>query len=246
MSRTPCNCPRGGKTYTFIDLTIARMRNSNAEPVRDAPLGLTSSFDKRGPGAYIWRAYRPSFFNILDQQGEVHEQNLDVVFHWHAPARSVAWSRKKAGGTQAAVAALEQQWLESQKTNKPDMVAPLLSEKFVNTGSDGKVTGKAESLASAKATKYDSVAYDDLKVTVVGDTAVATGDFKAKGTVPEGKTLDAHERLPTHGPRFLTGNGSALRVTSRQSKCRNRAADQRPRLVNPVPLGGCGLVGCAP
>jgi hypothetical protein len=109
---------------------------------------------------------------------------------------SVSWSQdKKAGGTESAVAALEQRWLESQKTNKPDMVAPLLSEKFVNTGSDGKVTGKAESLASAKATKYDSVAYDDLKVTVVGDTAVATGDFKAKGTDPEGKPMDVHERF---------------------------------------------------
>ena len=33
---------------------------------------------------------------------------------------SVAWSQdKKAGGTQAAVAALEQQWLESQKQTNP-------------------------------------------------------------------------------------------------------------------------------
>ena len=86
------------------------------------------------------------------------------------------------------------------------MVAPLLSEKFVNTGSDGKVTGKAESLASAKATKYDSVAYDDLKVTVVGDTAVATGDFKAKGTDPEGKTLDAHERFTDTWVKMPNGN----------------------------------------
>jgi ketosteroid isomerase-like protein len=75
------------------------------------------------------------------------------------------------------------------------MVAPVLSDKFVNTGSDGKVTSKAESLASAKATKYASVAYDDLKVTAFGDAAVATGDFKAKGTDPEGKPLDVHERF---------------------------------------------------
>ena len=100
---------------------------------------------------------------------------------------SVAWSQDKK---RAAPRRLSQRWNNngsSPKTNKPDMVAPLLSEKFVNTGSDGKVTGKAESLASAKATKYDSVAYDDLKVTVVGDTAVATGDFKAKGTDPGGQ-----------------------------------------------------------
>jgi ketosteroid isomerase-like protein len=105
---------------------------------------------------------------------------------------SAAWSQD---GAEKAVAASEQKWLDSQKTNNPDMVAPLLSDKFVNTGSDGKVTSKAESLASAKATKYASVAYDDLKVTAFGDAAVATGDFKAKGTDPEGKPLDVHERF---------------------------------------------------
>ncbi len=105
---------------------------------------------------------------------------------------NAAWSQD---GSEKAVAAAEQKWLDSQKTNNPDMVAPLLSDKFVNTGSDGKVTSKAESLASAKATKYESAAYDDLKVTAFGDAAVATGDFKAKGTDPDGKPLDVHERF---------------------------------------------------
>ena len=105
---------------------------------------------------------------------------------------SAAWSQD---GSEKAVAASEQKWLDSQKTNNPDMVAPLLSDKFVNTGSDGKVTSKAESLANAKATKYESVAYDGLKVTAFGDAAVATGDFKAKGTDPEVKPLDVHERF---------------------------------------------------
>jgi hypothetical protein len=58
------------------------------------------------------------------------------------------------GGTEKAVAGQEQQWLQSQKTNNPDLVAPLLADKFVNTSSDGKVTGKTETLATAKATKY--------------------------------------------------------------------------------------------
>src|SRR5438552_17823210 len=71
-------------------------------------------------------------------------------------------------GTEKAVAALEQQWLQSQKTNNPDLVAHLLADKFVNTARDGKVTGKAESLAAAKATKYAAVAYDDVKVTAFG------------------------------------------------------------------------------
>lgn len=103
-----------------------------------------------------------------------------------------AWSQD---GSEKAVAALEQKWLQSQKTNNPDMVAPLLSDKFINTGSDGKVTNKAESLANAKATKYDSVDYDDLKVTAFGSTAVATGGFKGKGTDPSGKPMDVNERF---------------------------------------------------
>jgi uncharacterized protein (TIGR02246 family) len=110
---------------------------------------------------------------------------------------NTAWAKDKTmeGDTEKAVAALEQQWLQSQKTNNPELVAPLLAEKFINTSSDGKVSSKSESLANAKATKYDSVDYDDVKVTVFGDTAIAVGVFKGKGTDPSGKPLDANERF---------------------------------------------------
>jgi len=98
------------------------------------------------------------------------------------------------GGTEKAVAALEQQWLQSQNTNNPDLVAPLLADKFVSTGSDGKVANKTEMLATAKATKYSNVANTDVKVTVFGDTAIATGGFTGKFTDPSGKLVDANER----------------------------------------------------
>jgi len=108
---------------------------------------------------------------------------------------SAAWSQdKQTGGTEKAVAALEQQWLQAQKTNNPDLLAPLLADKFVNTGNDGKVTGKAETLTTYKKTKWDSAEYEDVKVTVFGDTAIATGGFKGKGTDASGKPFDEHER----------------------------------------------------
>jgi ketosteroid isomerase-like protein len=108
---------------------------------------------------------------------------------------SAAWSQAQTtGGTEKAVAALEQQWLQSQKTNNPDLVAPLLADKFVSTGSDGKVSGKTETLATAKATKYDSADYEDVKVTAFGNTAIATGVFKGKGTDASGKPFESHER----------------------------------------------------
>src|SRR3984885_16150572 len=87
-----------------------------------------------------------------------------------------------AGDTEKAVAALENQWLQSQKTNNPDLVAPLLADKFVSTGSDGKVTNKTQALAEAKSRHYASAEYENVQVTVFGDTAIATGGFKARGT----------------------------------------------------------------
>src|SRR6266513_4910202 len=110
---------------------------------------------------------------------------------------SAGWSKDKnaGGGTEDAVAALEQRWLQSQKTNNPDLVAPLLADKFVNTGSDGKVESEAESLARAKATKYDSAECDDVKVAVFGDTAIATGGFSGKGNGCVGKTSQCTRAL---------------------------------------------------
>jgi ketosteroid isomerase-like protein len=108
---------------------------------------------------------------------------------------SAVWSQaNKTGGAEQAVAALEQQWLQSQKTNNPDLLAPLLADNFVDTSSDGKVTGKAETLAVAKSMKWSSAEYNDLKVSVFGDTAIATGGFKGKGTDASGKPLTVDER----------------------------------------------------
>lgn len=104
---------------------------------------------------------------------------------------TTAWSQ---GGTEQAVAALEQKWLQSQKTNNPDLIAPSLADNLVDTSSDGKVMGKADAIAMAKGTKYTSAEYDDVKVTVFGNTAIATGGFKGTGTDPSGKAFDVHER----------------------------------------------------
>jgi len=107
----------------------------------------------------------------------------------------VAWSdAQQTTAVEKAVAALEKQWLQSQKTNNPDLIAPLLADKFVYTSSDGKMTGKAVMLADAKATKWTSVENDDVQIRVFGDTAIATGGFKGKGTDPSGKPIDDHSR----------------------------------------------------
>ena len=131
-------------------------------------------------------------------------------------ARSQA---QQTGATEKAVAALEEQWLQSQKTNNPDLVAPLLADKFVNTSIEGKVSNKIETLANAKATKYASADYEDVKVTVFGDTAIATGAFKAMGTDATGKPMDTHERwtdtwvkMPSGKWQCVATHGSTIKM----------------------------------
>lgn len=117
--------------------------------------------------------------------------------------------------TEKAVAALEQQWLKSQQTNNVTLVAPLLAKGFTNTSSEGKVTDRAQDIAEAKATKYTSVDYTDLKVMVFGDTAIAIGTFRAKGTDASGKPLDANERFTDTWVKMANGKWQC--VASHQS-----------------------------
>lgn len=95
-----------------------------------------------------------------------------------------AWpqSPHSNGDTEKAIVGLENQWFEADRTNNPDLVEPLLAERYVSTGMDGNIEDRAQTLSNARARIYTSAAVEDLKVTVFGDTAVATGKYKGRGT----------------------------------------------------------------
>jgi ketosteroid isomerase-like protein len=110
---------------------------------------------------------------------------------------SVAWSQAQpaaGGGTEKAIVALENQWLQAAKTQNPGPIASSYDDRLVDTDSSGKLTTKAQGMAYLKATKFTSAEYEDVQVTVFGDTAIAAGGFKAKGTDSKGKPFDVHER----------------------------------------------------
>lgn len=139
--------------------------------------------------------------NVLENFNQVQAKEMRMKKMWIwcllvvLSAVSVAsLHAKPADDTAKTVAALEQQWLKGQKTNNPDLIAPLLADRIVVTDSDGKVTDKAATLDFYKKTKWASADYTDVKVTVFGDTAIATGGFVGKGTDPTGKPFDDHER----------------------------------------------------
>jgi ketosteroid isomerase-like protein len=122
------------------------------------------------------------------------------------------------GEAEKAVAAQEREWLHSQKANNADLLAPLLAEKFINTDMAGKVTDKTQTLATAKATHWTSVEYENVQVVAYGDAAIATGVFIGKGTDAKGKPMDDIERftdtwvkMPGGKWQCVASHGSAIK-----------------------------------
>src|SRR5258708_39475857 len=64
---------------------------------------------------------------------------------------SAAWSRaQQTGGVEEAVAGLEEQRLQGQKTKKPDLVTPLLADKIVSPSPESKSSSQAPTGAALK------------------------------------------------------------------------------------------------
>jgi ketosteroid isomerase-like protein len=92
-----------------------------------------------------------------------------------------------------AISDLEYKWADAQKNGKPDIVAPLLADRFVNTDTDAKVTGKDALLANLKGGKWEQNGISDVKVIVFGHVAIATGAWVGKGVDGDGTKVDRHE-----------------------------------------------------
>jgi ketosteroid isomerase-like protein len=101
---------------------------------------------------------------------------------------------KMAGGSEKAIAGLEQKWADAAQASNADMVAPLLAEKLLNTNSEGKTFSKAETLANIKKATWQTNQISDVKVTLFGNTAIATGNWVGKGKDENGKAVDTQER----------------------------------------------------
>ncbi len=101
--------------------------------------------------------------------------------------------KKMSGGVEAAITQMEQQWTAAAKTGDADKVAPLLADNWVTLDSNGTLYNKSESLERMKKSKWDVNEISDVKVTSFGNTAIATGTWRGKGT-DNGKPVDATEK----------------------------------------------------
>jgi ketosteroid isomerase-like protein len=126
---------------------------------------------------------------------------------------------QETGGIEKAVAALEAQWLQAQNTNSPDLLTPLLADKFVSTSPEGKVTGKADTMAELKSYVKDSGTNSEVKVIVYGDTAIAMGIWKAKQKNSSGKIIDLNiqwtdtwVKMPNGKWQCVASHGSSTKM----------------------------------
>ena len=103
-------------------------------------------------------------------------------------------SAQEAADPHKTIMDLENQWLEADKANNPDMIAPAIADKYLATTPEGQLEDKAKTLEEIKARKYSSAAYEDIRITVFGNTAIARGGYKGSGTEQSGKAFTEHLR----------------------------------------------------
>jgi ketosteroid isomerase-like protein len=130
----------------------------------------------------------------------------------------VVQAQDKKGGTEKVIAELEQKWADAAKASNADAVAPLLADNLVNTNSEGKTVGKAQTLANTKKAKWQTNQISDVKVTVFGNTAIATGNWTGKGTDENGKAVDTHERWTDTWMKMSDGKWQCIASHSSTTK----------------------------
>jgi ketosteroid isomerase-like protein len=99
-------------------------------------------------------------------------------------------------GVQSKIIALEKAWNQAYKLGDNRALDTLLDGRIVLINDDGTVQTKAEFLAGIKPSKSQEqqVAPESMSVHVFGNTAIATGVFRAKG-VAGGKPYVRRERF---------------------------------------------------
>jgi ketosteroid isomerase-like protein len=109
----------------------------------------------------------------------------------------LALAQADAGsGVPSKIIALEKAWNQAYKLGDTRALDTLLDDQIVLINDDGTVQTKAEFLAGVKPSKSQEqqVAPESINVHVFGNTAIATGVFRAKGT-EAGKSYTRRERF---------------------------------------------------
>jgi ketosteroid isomerase-like protein len=112
-----------------------------------------------------------------------------------------AWGQSTSdAATKTKIIAMEGAWNQAYKSGDAKALDALLDNAVVLVNDDGSVQTKVEFLASVKAARPQAgsqeqqVVPESISVRVFGNTAIATGVFRAKG-VEGGKSYVRRERF---------------------------------------------------
>ena len=157
--RCGCKSP-GDRKFSWIELTSHPMPRSDCKLAKQLVRKLFLLRSGSVPPLLEWCCFlcpicqaRVNYFEISTMKPKRTPRKKTCIWFLIGllSLASAAWSQAQtAGGTEKAVVALEQQWLQGQKANNPDLIAPLLADKIVVTEADGKVLDKAGILAFYK------------------------------------------------------------------------------------------------
>jgi ketosteroid isomerase-like protein len=111
-------------------------------------------------------------------------------------ATLLALGQDDTSATQSRIVALEKAWNQAYKLGDRKALDELLDDKIVIVNDDGSMQNKAEFLASIKKSnsQEQQVTPESINVHVYGNSATATGVFRAKGT-EGGKAYLRRERF---------------------------------------------------
>jgi ketosteroid isomerase-like protein len=113
-----------------------------------------------------------------------------------APSLLVSAQNDTNSGVQSKIIALEKAWNQAYKLGDTRALQAILDDRIVLINDDGSIQTKAEFLASVHPAKpqEQQLAPESMNVRVFGNTAIATGVFRAKG-VEAGKSYVRRERF---------------------------------------------------
>jgi ketosteroid isomerase-like protein len=111
-------------------------------------------------------------------------------------AATLAAQDNSEAATKSKIAALEQAWNQAYKMGDAKALDSILDDSVVLVNDDGSVQSKNDFLASLKATNSQDqqVSPESMTVHVFGNTAIATGVMRVKGT-EKGKSYVRRERF---------------------------------------------------
>ena len=111
-------------------------------------------------------------------------------------ASSFAVGQEDTSATQSRIVALEKAWNQAYKLGDRKALDELLDDQIVIVNDDGSMQSKADFLASIKKSnsQEQQVTPESINVHVYGNSATATGVFRAKGT-EGGKAYLRRERF---------------------------------------------------